>query len=1025
MTAFAPLRTLDLFLDDGVHSFAGRNATRPQEWFTFTVNTGTDVFTATGAGYATGTRVRVQASTTLPAPLVVNTDYFVRDVSGDTFKLEATLGGSAINITTSGTGTLQVSEVYVYSPRMVKDGWGSIDRSIPCPPGLFQSGDAEVLIEDTGSTVRGWLDVNTPFRRIAAIKVDDLNSDTPASPVFTGEITGAEFPPAAVQLKLRDTVAAWMNRPLPGLINRDTFENLPDGVNSIFAKRIFGTLASYSATHVTPQGVIDCPFVDTFNDWYLVGVDCGQGGECGITTAYRKRPGDDYFVALSGGAWSKTTVTVDIGDGLTYTVTLIEMTLQQEDGAQIRADVTGMDYRPAFGIDPGDAYYLTAASGSLRNPVDALINLSLEFESRMERYNIQSFVETRNRCAGLNYYCDGALDKEMSAGAALAAIQSDFGIDLYVDHNGLITVKSLSDWRECTAVAATDTVTMADGALPNGTRVQLQNSGGALPAPLAAGTDYYVINSVSSSFKLSLTSSGGAVNITTAGTGTHTIGPADSVPFAITTAITLKQSHTAALPESFKTRFRYRYARNCGASGGELLARDGETKAEIGQWGWEQTIDNADDYAEVSADGATEIDEEVIEFDFVRNDDLALTLAQERAGWSTLRSYEAEFEVDGIANMHAVDLAGAVKITHPHGISGIGWDKEIMKVRSIMLDLKSLRMRIGVKRHVPAGSIFFENSWDSGAGHPAHAANTRNPRIMVTVDGAAAATIKDVVLSATTPAAAMGYVNATIQQVESGGVRSVSFSIPDVSVDLSGYVPYTGGTYAFADGVTNPDNSGLDVAGHAFTGYVDGTAVIALDSSGALQLPGYGGGAAETHILLIDIDTGNVSASATEANRVITLDTTIFLATPATSKTVADWLEDIYGVQIPGVAAGEVYWDPDGDDIVNNNVGGVNVYGGFYSEETIFANNGVTVQPGTGIGTDDASSAAIKFVGGNIVLYGTVSTPEDTVVASFLGDVSTLSDGEIGVQVYSYWGTPALRQLLVTVIDGIAFVTLN
>lgn len=74
--------------------------------FTFTVNAGTDVLTvATGHGLANGSRVRVTTTTTLPGGLAVSTDYFVRDLSGDTCKLAATSGGSAIDITTTGSGT--------------------------------------------------------------------------------------------------------------------------------------------------------------------------------------------------------------------------------------------------------------------------------------------------------------------------------------------------------------------------------------------------------------------------------------------------------------------------------------------------------------------------------------------------------------------------------------------------------------------------------------------------------------------------------------------------------------------------------------------------------------------------------------------------------------------------------------------------------------------------------------------------------------------------------------------------------
>ncbi len=80
--------------------------------FPFTVNTGTDVVTATGHTYINGQRVRVsQSGGALPSPLVAATDYYVRDVATDTFKLALTSGGAAIDITTAGSGTLTVTDV--------------------------------------------------------------------------------------------------------------------------------------------------------------------------------------------------------------------------------------------------------------------------------------------------------------------------------------------------------------------------------------------------------------------------------------------------------------------------------------------------------------------------------------------------------------------------------------------------------------------------------------------------------------------------------------------------------------------------------------------------------------------------------------------------------------------------------------------------------------------------------------------------------------------------------------------------
>ncbi len=69
--------------------------------------------------------------------------------------------------------------------------------------------------------------------------------------------------------------------------------------------------------------------------------------------------------------------------------------------------------------------------------------------------------------------------------------------------------------------AVTDVLTLTT-ALPNGTVINVFTTG-TLPAGLAVDTDYYVIDSVGSTCKLSLTAGGSAVNITSTGAGTQTL----------------------------------------------------------------------------------------------------------------------------------------------------------------------------------------------------------------------------------------------------------------------------------------------------------------------------------------------------------------------------------------------------------------------------------------------------------------------------------------------------------------------
>jgi hypothetical protein len=82
--------------------------------YIFSVDSGTDVFTTTTANsIVNGQILQFSTAGTLPSPLLANIDYFAINVSGSTFKVSATFGGSAINITTTGSGTLNVRSLVV------------------------------------------------------------------------------------------------------------------------------------------------------------------------------------------------------------------------------------------------------------------------------------------------------------------------------------------------------------------------------------------------------------------------------------------------------------------------------------------------------------------------------------------------------------------------------------------------------------------------------------------------------------------------------------------------------------------------------------------------------------------------------------------------------------------------------------------------------------------------------------------------------------------------------------------------
>ena len=71
-----------------------------------------------------------------------------------------------------------------------------------------------------------------------------------------------------------------------------------------------------------------------------------------------------------------------------------------------------------------------------------------------------------------------------------------------------------------------NTITYSSHGFTNGNRVQLSSSG-TLPSPLNAGTTYFIVGAALNTFQLSLTVGGAAIDLTTVGTGTHSVSSAD------------------------------------------------------------------------------------------------------------------------------------------------------------------------------------------------------------------------------------------------------------------------------------------------------------------------------------------------------------------------------------------------------------------------------------------------------------------------------------------------------------------
>jgi len=97
------------------------------------VDAPTDTLTINAHGFADGKEIQFDTSNTLPAGLVAGAAYYVIDATANTFKVARSVGGSAVNITSAGSGTHRAGRRYTKGD-LVEDG-GGIYYSIADNPG--------------------------------------------------------------------------------------------------------------------------------------------------------------------------------------------------------------------------------------------------------------------------------------------------------------------------------------------------------------------------------------------------------------------------------------------------------------------------------------------------------------------------------------------------------------------------------------------------------------------------------------------------------------------------------------------------------------------------------------------------------------------------------------------------------------------------------------------------------------------------------------------------------------------------
>ena len=85
----------------------------PRPAIAVNVNATSNVFSATGHVYQNGDVVTLSTTGSLPAPLVATRDYWIVERTTNSFKLSLTPGGTAIDITTTGSNSILQPQLFV------------------------------------------------------------------------------------------------------------------------------------------------------------------------------------------------------------------------------------------------------------------------------------------------------------------------------------------------------------------------------------------------------------------------------------------------------------------------------------------------------------------------------------------------------------------------------------------------------------------------------------------------------------------------------------------------------------------------------------------------------------------------------------------------------------------------------------------------------------------------------------------------------------------------------------------------
>ena len=437
---------------------------------TFTANASTEVFTnvtldgvaQTSHGHLNTEVIRVSAATTLPAGLIINTDYYIREKAATTFKLELSVGGGVVPITTTGTGTLTwtktLLQVLTTAYTVKISGTTATVTFLTPPPNTV----GILLIREVP------FEQNTDLLNNSLIEAESLesqldlivNQTQQLKNTFDRQLKFSEILDATDATETAVTLnVTSANRASKGL-KFDASGNLAVSDIDIDQSQDY-TLESQSWATESPAAV------NTYDDSVSTPVS---------PTAYSSK---EHAVGTPPDGSAKEWA-------------------QDTSGIVASSEYSAKEY--AIGT--------TVAAGSAKDW--ALLSED-------------SVVDGGSGYSSLHHSAKSLASATAAAVSETAANASADAVSVMYDAFHDKFLGSMSDAVVLTASSdAGLLITSAAHGLVNTQIIRVVNSGGALPGNLSVSTDYYVRDQTTNTFRLATSSGGTAIAYSSAGSGTNT-----------------------------------------------------------------------------------------------------------------------------------------------------------------------------------------------------------------------------------------------------------------------------------------------------------------------------------------------------------------------------------------------------------------------------------------------------------------------------------------------------------------------